>query len=142
MMQTRIAQLREKGLVTIEIIITENQRHLRVFLTQTKQQAFGGMHLTILFVLAIAVAGFFHIEGEHSVQPHFDRRGRDHRVSKMHRSIGIGAVQTARTLEGGRVKIVTPIEYGAIVIALMRTAGHGTFKFLGLARSTHLFKQL
>ena len=59
-----------------------------------------------------------------------------------HLAGAIGAVQTPRTLDLGRVKIVTAIEHSAIVIAVVETAGHRTFKVLSPARSADLGKQL
>ena len=45
------------------------QAQLWVLLTQTGQQAFGRIDFAILFLLAIAVAHFFHIEGNTRCEP-------------------------------------------------------------------------
>ena len=66
-MQPQLPQLGNEGLVTIQIITPDNQRQLRVLLTQTPDEAFSGIDFTVLFGVAIAVAYFFHIERQHPV---------------------------------------------------------------------------
>jgi hypothetical protein len=60
---------------------------------------------------------------------------------KMDFSLGIAPLQTARALNGGRVKIVAAIEHGGIVIALMATARHRTFQLCRPASAAELGKQ-
>lgn len=62
-------------------------------------------------------------------------------MTAMHLAVCLGALQTTRILDGSRVKIVTAIEHGGIVVALLGTAGHRTGKFFGQADAAHLGKQ-
>src|SRR5262249_548964 len=104
MVQPQTAQLGNEGLMTLDIITTDNQRQLWVCLAQTRDEAFGGIDPAVLFVLAIAVAPCFYIQWQYSVRTRFHQRGRDHRVTTMPFSMGSVPLHTARTRDVGRVK--------------------------------------
>src|SRR5215471_9097880 len=79
-------------------------RSLRVLLAQTVDEAFRRIAFTVLFVLPITITHFFHIERQYPVRPRFDQCGRPHRVPPVPLALGIGALSTARALDGSRVK--------------------------------------
>jgi hypothetical protein len=74
-MQRQLTQLRDAGLVAREIIAADNPWQWGGLLTQTGEQAFGRIAFTGLFVLAIAVAHCFHLQGHDPVGARFDQGG-------------------------------------------------------------------
>ena len=72
MMQPMSAQLGNEGFVALEIIAPDNQRQLGMFLTQSRDQAFGRIDFTVLFVMTITVTHLFDIERPHPMRTRFD----------------------------------------------------------------------
>ena len=140
-MQTMRAELRDKRLMGLEIIATDNQWHLWMFLTEAGEQALRGVKFTVLFGLPVTVADFFHLQRPDAVRARFDASRRDHGMTEMHLSTRIDALQTARTLHPGRVKRVSAIQHHRGVLSLVLTTGHQACELPGPARTTDFLTQ-
>src|SRR5687768_12048255 len=114
---------------------------MRMLLSQTGKETFGGIDFAILFLVAILVGDRFSIQRPDFVGVGFDECGSHHRVIEMHLSSFITPLQTSWTVESLGMEVVGAIKSGDIKGRCLSSAAHRTLIVVSPTSASHLLKE-